>query len=167
MPCASHTHELDERKTLHPADKVCKVSYMARKTTGTMTELFRTAKGKCAAEIMHEGHFESHRGAVRMKPWDTKNTWCVVLYGNDGYKGDDNADRQARTKTYVHGLYFGFANMLTEGAVEFGTTADDYTWAIVLNLPKGGNTKGNCKAVTGFLHDMVWNAWAAQLSFHS
>jgi uncharacterized protein (DUF2126 family) len=43
MPCASHTHELDERKTLHPADKVCKVSYMARKTTGTMTELLRAA----------------------------------------------------------------------------------------------------------------------------
>lgn len=43
MPCASCTHELDERKTLHPADKVCKLSYMARKTTGTMTELLRAA----------------------------------------------------------------------------------------------------------------------------
>jgi len=43
MPCASCTHELDERKTLHPADKVCKLSYMARKTTGSMTELLRAA----------------------------------------------------------------------------------------------------------------------------
>ena len=28
---------------MHPADKVCKVSYMARKTTGSMTELLRAA----------------------------------------------------------------------------------------------------------------------------
>jgi len=28
---------------LHSADKVCKLSYMARKTTGTMTELLRAA----------------------------------------------------------------------------------------------------------------------------
>ncbi len=130
-----------------------------------MSDFNRTTKGNAAAQMMHEGHFESHRGAVRMKPWDTKKSWCVVLYGNDGYKGDDNTDRQARTKTYVHGLYFGFANMLTEGAVEFGTTADNYTWAIVLHLPKGQHTKGNCKAVGGFLHDMVWNAWEAQLPF--
>ncbi len=26
---------------MHPTDRVCKVSYMARKTTGTMTELLR------------------------------------------------------------------------------------------------------------------------------
>ena len=43
MPCASCTHELDERKRLPRADKVCKVSDMARKTTGTMTELLRAA----------------------------------------------------------------------------------------------------------------------------
>jgi hypothetical protein len=36
-------HQLDERKTLHPADKVCKLNAMARKTTGTMTELLRAA----------------------------------------------------------------------------------------------------------------------------
>ena len=28
---------------MHPADKVCKLSYMARKTTGSMTELLRAA----------------------------------------------------------------------------------------------------------------------------
>ena len=132
-----------------------------------MPDFNRTANGKRAAAIMQKEHFEHHRGATRVKLWDTKKTWCVVLFGNDGYKGDDNADRQARTKTYVHGLYFGFANMLIEGAVEFGTTDDDYTWAIVLHLPKGKHTKGNCKAVGGFLHDMVWNAWAAQLPFSS
>lgn len=43
MPCASCTHELDERKTLSPADRACKVNDMTRKTTGTMTELLRAA----------------------------------------------------------------------------------------------------------------------------
>lgn len=43
MPCASCTHELDERKTLHSADRTCKVNDMTRKTTGTMTELLRAA----------------------------------------------------------------------------------------------------------------------------
>lgn len=28
---------------MHPADKVCKVSYMTRNTTGSMTELLRAA----------------------------------------------------------------------------------------------------------------------------
>jgi hypothetical protein len=28
---------------LHPADRVCKINYMARKTTGTMSELLRAA----------------------------------------------------------------------------------------------------------------------------
>jgi hypothetical protein len=43
MPCASCTHELNERKDLPPADRVCKVNDMTRKTTGTMTELLRAA----------------------------------------------------------------------------------------------------------------------------
>ena len=43
MPCASCTRELDERKRLPRADKVCKFSDMSRKTTGTMTELLRAA----------------------------------------------------------------------------------------------------------------------------
>ncbi len=43
MPCASCTHELDERKRLRPTDKVCKINDMARKATGTMTELLRAA----------------------------------------------------------------------------------------------------------------------------
>ena len=36
-------HALDERKPLPPADKGCKLNDMARKTTGTMTELLRAA----------------------------------------------------------------------------------------------------------------------------
>ncbi len=43
MPCVSCTHELEERKPLHPTDRVCNLSYMARKTTGTMTALLRAA----------------------------------------------------------------------------------------------------------------------------
>ena len=39
----SCTHESNERKRLHPAYRVCKVSYMTRKTTGTMSELLRAA----------------------------------------------------------------------------------------------------------------------------
>ena len=43
MPCVSCTHELEERKPLLPTVRVCNLSYMARKTTGTMTELLRAA----------------------------------------------------------------------------------------------------------------------------
>ncbi len=130
-----------------------------------MSDFNRTTRGAAAANLMGEEHFESHRGAVRMKAWDTAKTWCVVLYGNDGYKGDTDPDRQARTKTYVHTLYFGFANLLPEGSVEFGTTEDDYSWAIVLHFPKAKNTKGNCKAVRLFLHDMVWESFFSNMSF--
>lgn len=41
--CVTHAPTRDKRKTLNPADTVCKVSYMARKTTGTMTALLRAA----------------------------------------------------------------------------------------------------------------------------
>ena len=39
----SHALTRDERKRLHAADRVCKVNDMARKTTGTITELLRAA----------------------------------------------------------------------------------------------------------------------------
>lgn len=128
-------------------------------------QLNRTEKGNSAARVMHETAFESHRGAARCKPWDTKTTWCVVLYGNDGYTENEDPDRKAFVRSYVHGLYAGFSNMLTEGAVEFGLTEDGYTWAIVLHLPKGNHTRGHCKAVRGFLSDMVWGAWSSYLPF--
>ena len=41
--CVTHALTRDERKRLHHADRVCKVNDMARKTTGTMTELLRAA----------------------------------------------------------------------------------------------------------------------------
>ena len=41
--CVMHALTRDERKTLKLVDKVCKLSYMARMTTGTMTELLRAA----------------------------------------------------------------------------------------------------------------------------
>ena len=41
--CVTHALTRDERKRLHPAGRVCKVNDMARKQTGTMTELLRAA----------------------------------------------------------------------------------------------------------------------------
>jgi hypothetical protein len=41
--CVTHVLTRDERKDLPPVDRVCKVSYMSRMTTGTMTELLRAA----------------------------------------------------------------------------------------------------------------------------
>ena len=41
--CVSHARTRDERKTLPPADKACKINDMTRKTAGTMTELLRAA----------------------------------------------------------------------------------------------------------------------------
>jgi hypothetical protein len=125
-----------------------------------MVELNRTERAAAVAAFMQEELFESHRGATRWRGFDTEKTACIALYGNDCYSGDSNPDRQARTKAYVHGLYVGWSNLLPEGAVEFGTTSDGYTWAILLHLPK---PDGKRSSVRLLLRDLVWDLWQANL----
>ena len=132
-----------------------------------MVELNRTERAAGFAELMSETNFESHRGALRLKKFDTAKTDCFALYGNDGYSpcpesvvgsgGESNADKQARTMAYVHGLYAGWANLLPEGAVEFATDEDGYSWAILLHLPKRPVN------LPMFLRSLVWDLWQANL----
>ena len=133
-----------------------------------MVELNRTARAAAVAAFIQEENFESHRGALRWTKFDTPKTDCVALYGNDGYSprreavveavgGESNADKRARTMAYVHGLYVGWANLLPEGAVEFGTSGDGYTWAILLHLPK------RPVSLPMLLRSLVWDLWQANV----
>ena len=133
-----------------------------------MSDLNCTKRAAAVAAFMQDENFQSHRGALRWKKFDTAKTDCIVLYGNDGYSpspesvvesvgGESNADKQARTMAYVHGLYAGWSNLLPEGAVEFGTTSDGYTWAILLHLPK------RPVSLPMFLRSLVWDLWQANL----
>lgn len=96
---------------------------------------------------------------------DTDSTYCVVLFGNDGYECGASADYEARTKAYVHNLYAGFANLLPEGAVEFGTDDEGYSWCIVGHFPKGNRSSDFLNEVTEQCWaDVVWQQWESQLS---
>jgi hypothetical protein len=128
-----------------------------------MPELNRTKRAAKVAAVMHEALLASHRGAARWPGFNTEATACIALYGNDCYAGDSNADRQARTRAYVHGLYAGWSNLLPEGEIEFGTTDDGYSWAILLHLPRRSGRKAGTLRL---LHDLVWDLWQANLSFH-
>lgn len=136
-----------------------------------MVELNRTERAAGFAELMSVTNFESHRGAMRCKQFDTAKTDCVALYGNDGYSplpgavvesdAASRADYRARTMAYVHGLYVGWSNLLPEGAVEFGTDEDGYSWAILLHLPKRPIN------LPMLLRSMVWDLWQANLPNNS
>ena len=56
---------------------------------------------------------------MRYFPADTGETFCIALFGNDGFRKRPDSDPviHARTKAYVHCLYAGLANLLPEGAV--------------------------------------------------
>jgi hypothetical protein len=123
-----------------------------------------TDLGKRVAQFVHDNNFEIHRGVLPWDGADTEKTSCVVLFGNDAYSGDDNVDRQARTRAYVHGLYAGWSNLLAEGGVEFGTDSEGYSWAIVLHLPKGS---GQRKAVLVFLRELVWDLFHANVVWNN
>jgi hypothetical protein len=49
---------------------------------------------------------------MRYPPADTEETFCVALFGNDGYTQNADGDYviDARTKAYVHCLYAGLAS---------------------------------------------------------
>jgi hypothetical protein len=97
-----------------------------------------TPRSREAAALISKHCHESHRGAMRYFPADTEKTFCVALFGNDGYAKRDDSDPviHARTKAYVHNLYAGLANLLPEGAVEFGTDEEGHTWVILAHFPR-------------------------------
>lgn len=139
-----------------------------------MDTLNTTPLANRVAQFVHDEIFETHRGVIpwrsgegrpghRQNDTETDTTSVVVLFGNDGYSGDDNVDRQARTRAYVHGLYAGWSNLLPEGGVEFGTDSEGYSWAIVLHLPK---PFGQRQGVHRFLRELVFDLFDANVALN-
>jgi hypothetical protein len=138
----------------------------------TLTINHTTTTGNAAALINEHCH-ESHRGAMRYWPADTDETFCIALFGNDGYTKTPDSDPviHARTKAYVHCLYAGLANLLPEGAVEFGTDEHGSTWTILVHFPRHDDhddyqdEDAEDDALVDFWNDIVWEQWKSQLSF--
>lgn len=152
-----------------------------------MITLNQTDRARQAATLVSEHCHESHRGAMRYRPADTGGTFCIALFGNDGYgkRPDSDPVIHARTKAYVHNLYAGLANLLPEGAVEFGTDEHGSTWVILANFPRhadhddyrddyqeqdsddgeDADDGADDDAMVSFWNDIVWKQWQSQLSY--
>ena len=133
----------------------------------------RTQRAREAAALISEHCHESHRGAMRYFPADTDETFCIALFGNDGYTQREDSDPviHARTKAYVHNCYAGLANLLPEGAVEFGTDEDGSTWVILTYFPRHDDHEdyqdedSDDDPLVDFWNDIVWEQWKSQLAF--
>jgi hypothetical protein len=132
-----------------------------------------TTQAAEVAALISDHCFESHRGAMRHWNNDADETFCVVLFGNDGYTQRDASDPviHARTKAYVHNLYAGLANLLPEGAVEFGTDEEGHTWVILANFPRHDDHDDfqdedtDDDRMVDFWNNIVWEQWKSQLAF--
>ena len=132
-----------------------------------------TPRAGAAAALISEYCHESHRGAMRY-PFNTKDTFCIALFGTDGYTKQDDSHPviDARTKAYVHNLYAGLANLLPEGAVEFGTDEEGYTWAILAHFPQHDDhddfqdEDADDDRMGDFWNNIVWEQWKSQLAFN-
>lgn len=132
-----------------------------------------TPRAGHAAALICEHCHESHRGAMRYFPADTCGTFCIALFGNDGFtkRPDSDAVIHARTKAYVRCLYAGLANLLPEGAVEFGTDEHGSTWVILAHFPRHDDHDDyrdedyDDDTVVDFWRSIVWQQWKSQLAF--
>jgi hypothetical protein len=143
----------------------------------TRLAMNHTPNARKAAALIGEHCSESHRGAMRYPPADTEETFCVALFGSDGYTqpADGASVIDARTKAYVHNLYAGLANLLPEGAVEFGTDDDGCAWVILAHFPRNEDRDDSSDddqdddsdddALAEFWNDIVWGQWKSRLSF--
>ena len=125
-----------------------------------------------AAALIAEHCHESHRGAMRYWPADTEGTFCIALFGNDGYTKRPDSDPviHARTKAYVHNTYAGLANLLPEGDVEFGTDEHGSTWVILAHFPRNDDhddyqdEDADDDFLVDFWSNVVWGQWKSQLA---
>ena len=132
-----------------------------------------TPRARAAAALISDYCNESHRGAMRYWNSDADETFCIVLFGNDGFtpRDDSHSVIDARTKAYVHNLYAGLANLLPEGAVEFGTDEEGYSWVILATFPRSDDhdnyqdEDADDDAMVDFWKNIVWEQWKSQLAF--
>ena len=133
-----------------------------------------TPRAGAAAALLSEYCNETHRGATRHWNNDADETFCIILFGNDGYTKQDDSHPviDARTKAYVHNLYAGLANLLPEGAVEFGTDEEGYTWVILAHFPQHDDhddfrdEDADDDRMVDFWDNIVWEQWKSQLAFN-
>ena len=138
----------------------------------TRLTMNNTPRAGAAAALISDYCHESHRGAMRYWGDTGEETFCIVLFGNDGYakRDDSNPVIHARTKAYVHNLYAGLANLLPEGAVEFGTD-EDGSWVILAHFPRHEDhddfqdEDSDDDAMVDFWCRIVWEQWKSQLAF--
>lgn len=132
-----------------------------------------TGQARAAAAVISKHCHESHRGAMRYFSADTGKTFCIALFGNDGYakRSDSDPVIHARTKACVHNVYAGLANLLPEAAVEFGTDEHGSTWVILAHFPRHGDhddyqdEDSDDDAMVAFWNDILWEQWKSQLAF--
>jgi hypothetical protein len=104
---------------------------------------------------------------------DTQETFCIALFGNDGFAERPDSDPviHARTKAYVHNCYAGLANLLPDGDVEFGTDEHGSTWVILAHFPRHDDhddyqdEDADDNALVDFWNSVVWGQWKSQLAF--
>jgi len=139
-----------------------------------MTQLTtnNTPRAREAAALISNRCHESHRGAMRYRPADTCGTFCIALFGNEGYtKRPDSAPvSHARMKAYVHNCYAGLVSLLPEGEVEFGTDEHSSTWVILAHFHRH-DAHGDYDdeelndALVDFWNDIVGEQWRSQLAY--
>jgi len=138
-----------------------------------MITLNQTDRAHKVAALVSEHCHESHRGAMRYGPADTDETFCIALFGNDGYlqRPDSDPVVHARTRAYVHNCYAGLANLLPEGDVEFGIDEYGSTWVILASFPLHEDHEdyqdedADDDALVDFWSKIVWGQWNSQLAF--
>jgi|LakMenEpi03Aug12_release.lakeMendotaPanAssembly.Ray.scaffolds.fasta_scaffold430727_2 hypothetical protein len=139
----------------------------------TLLTMNITPRAGAAAALISEHCHESHRGAMRYFPADAEDTFCIALFGNDGFtqRDDNHPVIDARTKAYVHNLYAGLANLLPEGAVEFGTDEEGHSWVILATFPRSDDhdnyqdEDADDDAMVDFWKNIVWEQWKSQVAF--
>jgi hypothetical protein len=132
-----------------------------------------TQRAREAAVLISDHCHESHRGAMRYPPADTCETFCIALFGNDGYtkRSESNPVIHARTKAYVHNCYAGLVNLLPEGDVEFGTDEYGSTWVILAHFRRHDahddfrDEDADDDRMVDFWNNIVWEQWKSQLAF--